>query len=68
MKKKRDHDKELRNIKWIPIEYSGNAAYIIYGNRIAIWNVLSPRIVVIEDQVIVDFFKTVFELVWDKLE
>jgi sugar-specific transcriptional regulator TrmB len=65
---KRNHKQDLRPIKWFDSNVKGDAAYILYGSKIAIWNTLNPKIIVIEDRVIVEFFKTIWQVLWDKLD
>jgi len=66
--RKRDNIYELRPLKWIPVKFSGDAAIIAYGNKTAIWNTTLPKIIVIEDEIICEFFKTIFDLLWQKLD
>ena len=60
----RDQKKDLREVKWFPPEYKADAAFSIYGNKVAIWNTVMPKFVVIEDRIIRDLFKAVFDALW----
>jgi len=66
--RKRDQARDLRPIKWIPSQFNNDTAVIAYGNKTAIWNTVYPKIIVIEDTVICEFFKPIFSLIWEKLE
>ena len=66
--RKRDHKADLRPIKWIPAKFNGSAAVLIYGNKIAIWNTVLPKIIVIEDQIIHETFKVIWQLLWEGLD
>jgi predicted transcriptional regulator len=59
---------ELRQIKYLPKNYEKPASYLIYNDKVAIWNALVPRIVVISDPVIQELFKANFEILWDVVE
>lgn len=63
----RGHKEELRELKWLPPEYDVPAAFLAYGNKLAIWNTALPKIIVIEDKIIFDLFKAIFEILWSNL-
>lgn len=58
---------EMRQIKYLPKNYEKPASYLIYHDKVAIWNALVPRIVVISDPVIQELFKANFEILWEVL-
>lgn len=62
----RNHKNEYRQLKWLPKEFNAQATYIAYGHKVAIWNTANPKIIVIDDSVIFNFFKIIFEMLWEK--
>lgn len=60
----RNQKEDLREVKWLPLGLSAEAAVLVYGNKVAIWNTLLPRIVLIEDKQMHDLFKIIFDLMW----
>jgi hypothetical protein len=56
-------NEELREVKYIN-QQTVAASYLIYRNKVALWNGISPRIVVIKDVLIVQLLKTNFDLLW----
>jgi HTH-type transcriptional regulator, sugar sensing transcriptional regulator len=60
--------KELREIKHLPKKMEVSASYLIYGSKVAIWNSVLPRIVVIDDKIIKNLMLINFNLIWGLLE
>jgi predicted transcriptional regulator len=58
---------EMRLVKYLPKNYEKPASYLIYNDKVAIWNAMVPRIVVISDPVIQELFKANFEILWEVL-
>lgn len=63
-----DHNVELRVNKFLPKNYQAGGSFVIYGNKIAIWNTVLPKIIVIEDKIIYETFKVFWQLLWDGLD
>lgn len=61
---RRGHKEEFRRLKWLPVNFNVPAAFLAYGNKVAIWNTALPKIIVIEDKIIFEFFKTIYEIIW----
>jgi HTH-type transcriptional regulator, sugar sensing transcriptional regulator len=60
--------KELREIKHLPKKMEVSASYLIYGSKVAIWNSVLPRVVVIDDKIIKNLMLNNFDLIWGLLE
>lgn len=60
----RSQKEDLREVKWFPAGLNAEAAVLVYGHKVAIWNTLLPRIILIEDKIIHDLFKIVFDTLW----
>lgn len=58
---------ELREVKWTPVEFSAAGSYLIFANKVALWNSLLPKMIVVEDAIIVQLLRTNFELIWSLL-
>jgi sugar-specific transcriptional regulator TrmB len=65
-RQEKDED-ELRQIKWIPAQFDATGSYLIFANKVALWNSLLPKMIVVEDAVIVNLLKTNFEIIWELL-
>ena len=69
LEQRRDIDyKELREIKLLPKKMEVSASYLIYGNKVVIWNSILPRIVVIDDKIIKNLMQFNFDLVWNLMD
>jgi HTH-type transcriptional regulator, sugar sensing transcriptional regulator len=60
--------KELREIKHLPKKMEVSASYLMYGCKVAIWNSVLPRIIVIDDKIIKNLMLINFDLTWSLLE
>lgn len=63
--KKRD-TQELRETRFYPADMKFEASYLLWGNKIALWNPVVPLAIVIEDEIIVKMFKEMFLGLWKK--
>jgi sugar-specific transcriptional regulator TrmB len=65
----RDHknSKELRQVKLTPLNFETAGSYLVFSNKVALWNSLLPKMIVIEDAIIVQLLKTNFEILWSLL-
>jgi hypothetical protein len=55
----------IRQVRYLPVKYTSLGYINIYNNKIISWNTHLARAVVIEDAVISNLYKTIFELLWD---
>ena len=60
----RNQKDDLREVKWFPGGLDAQAAVLVYGNKVAIWNTLLPRIILVEDKIMHDLFKIIFDALW----
>lgn len=63
--RKRDAQ-ELRETRFYPTEMKFEASYLLWNNKIALWNPVVPLAIVIEDEIIVKMFKEMFFGLWKK--
>jgi sugar-specific transcriptional regulator TrmB len=61
-------NERLRKIRFLEDSDSFKATFYISGDRIAIWSSNMPKAVSIQDRVITDTFKFMFETIWKSLE
>lgn len=60
--------KELRNIRFLKSSKNTfKGSFYISGNRISMWNPLIPKAIAIQDKIVVDTFKFMFEEIWSSL-
>jgi len=64
--KKRDA-RELRETRFYPAEMKFESSYLLWNNKIALWNPVVPLAIVIEDEIIVKMFKEMFLGLWEKI-
>jgi sugar-specific transcriptional regulator TrmB len=61
--------KELREIRFLkPNDSFFKGAFYVSGNRITMWNPLLPKAISVQDRVIVETLKFMFEEVWNSLD
>jgi len=63
---KNDDKKEMRTTQFLPADMKFEASYLLWGNKIALWNPVVPLAIVIEDEIIVKMFKEMFLGLWEK--
>lgn len=56
--------RDLRQVRYLPAEFSSLGYLNIFDNKIVNWNTQLARAVVIEDKVMANFYKTIFEILW----
>ena len=61
-----DDSKEMRTTRFLPSNMKFEASYLLWGNKIALWNPVVPLAIVIEDDIIVKMFKEMFLGLWGK--
>ena len=59
---------DLRDVRFLaPNNNSFKATFYVSGSRITVWNPLIPKAISIQDKVITDTFKFMFEQIWQGL-
>lgn len=67
--KKADHEKELREIRYLPINYKHKHSLLIYGNKVIIFSGVKELVtVVIENTDIAEGEMAKFDLIWDLID
>ena len=65
---KKDFDeREYRQMKFLPKEYESDTSISIVNNIVTHWNPISLKAVVIEDGLIADQYRGIFNLLWEVL-
>lgn len=59
-------DKQFRQIKWLPDNLKVPGSMWIYGAKVIFWNSVLPKAVYIDDLVIANFCRSIFEAAWIK--
>jgi hypothetical protein len=57
----------LRRIKFLPKDKVVKSSYLLFNQSIAIWNISSLKLEIIEDPYMYETFKTNFDLLWEGL-
>ncbi|OGD65355.1 hypothetical protein A2215_00220 [Candidatus Berkelbacteria bacterium RIFOXYA2_FULL_43_10] len=60
----RDDLGELRQTKYLLINFNCTSSFLIYGYKTLLWNTLADRAIVIGDPIITEMFKQIFEKLW----
>jgi sugar-specific transcriptional regulator TrmB len=55
---------ELREVKFIPKDFLCESVWSVTDNQFLIWNPIIPKVIVIEDPIIVEMMRMTFELIW----
>lgn len=63
---KKYDDEEFRETRFLPKNMKFEASYLLWGNKIALWNPVVPLAIAIEDEIIVKMFKEMFLGMWAK--
>jgi predicted transcriptional regulator len=64
---KQTNTKEKRDVKFLPQKFKVPGSFAVFGERVAVWNPVLPSVVLMQDRVITDFFRNMFESVWEIL-
>jgi predicted DNA-binding transcriptional regulator len=64
----RNDELEFRRIKFLPKDKVVKSSYLLFNQSIAIWNISSLKLEIIEDPYMYETFKTNFDLVWEGLD
>ena len=65
---KANKNQELdRQVKVLPKGFSSLGTIAIYDNRIINWNTVIPRAILIEDEVMAQVYRDIFNFFWDRL-
>jgi sugar-specific transcriptional regulator TrmB len=63
----KDNEKHLREMKVLPKDFKFPGAVWVSNNKIINWNTVMARAIVIEDKVMADFYRNLFEVVWNSI-
>ena len=55
---------KIREVRYLPETFNSLGYINIFDNKIVNWNTALARAVVIEDPVMANFYKTIFEILW----
>ena len=58
---------DLREIRWLPKDFKTDCMYGIHGSTLSLWNPVMPKVITIEDRLIVDLFRQNFEYFWQSV-
>ena len=61
------NDTQKRTFKVLPKNHECKGVFWVYGNTIIQWNPLMPRAVKIQDSIMVETMRSMFETLWDSL-
>ena len=61
----KNNDLELRETKFMDKEFSQSGCLWITKNKVINWNTILPKAIVIEDQVMAQFYVGLFESIWN---
>lgn len=62
-----EHDKrEMRTTKFLPSEMKFESSFLLWANKIVLWNPVVPLAISIEDEIIVKMFKEMFFALWQQ--
>lgn len=64
----RNDKTELRQTELLPLEYKTEATFTIVNDTFMVWNPVIPKVIVINDRLIANTFRQMFELIWDNTE
>lgn len=64
----KSNPKELRETRYLGDEFNFKSSFLIYGYKTLIWNTFAERAIVIDDPVVTEMFKQIFELAWNGAE
>jgi predicted transcriptional regulator len=56
---------QLRQVKYLLNQYQSNAAYNVIGDKLAVWNPITAQAMLIQDPILCEFFKQMFNLIWE---
>jgi len=58
--------KELRETRFYPSDMKFEASFLLWANKIVLWNPVVPLAISIEDEIIAKMFKEMFLRLWEK--
>jgi sugar-specific transcriptional regulator TrmB len=61
-------ERELRYTRIMPKSFQAFGSVWIAGNKVINWNTVMARAIVIEDKVMADFYRQMFQILWDSGE
>ena len=57
---------EFRQLQYLPLEIKVPGSMWIYGSKVIFWNTVLPKAIYIEDIVVANFCRSLFEMIWKK--
>jgi sugar-specific transcriptional regulator TrmB len=64
----RRNDSQLRKYKILPKNHICKGVFYVYGNTTIQWNPLLPRAIKIQDSIMAETMRSMFETLWDSLD
>lgn len=58
----------FRKIRYLPPDFEVFASFQIFGDKIVIWNPVTPSATLIEDKIVANLFRSVFGFMWNELD
>lgn len=58
-------EKELRQVRFLPIAYQSPGTITIFNDKIILWNTFIPRAILIYDKQLAQIQRDLFEMMWD---
>lgn len=62
--KQNDSPVELRDIKFLPPDFKTKGTISVFGNKIINWNTVLSKAIVIDDAVLANTYREIFNLLW----
>jgi len=53
-----------REVRVMDSSFESFGSFNIFGSKVVIWNTIAPRGILIEDEVVADFFRNIFNMAW----
>jgi sugar-specific transcriptional regulator TrmB len=66
--KENDQKSMLRQIKFLPKDVKTRGTITVFGNKIINWNTVLAKAIVIDDKIIADTYRALFDLLWEQSE
>lgn len=64
----KDDAKEMRTTRFLSKETKFEASFLLWANKIVIWNPVVPLAIAIEDEIITKMFREMFRQLWQAAE
>jgi len=53
-----------REVRVMDSSFESFGSFQVFGPKVVIWNTIAPRGILIEDEVVADFYRNIFNMVW----